>query len=336
MKVLYLAGTGRSGSTLLARILDRAEGVFAAGELRYLWQRGLVEDRLCGCGQPFSRCGFWGEVLDTAFGGRHAVDPQRMMADQRRVTRLRHVPRLLARRRPGASAGYLDGLSRLYQAVGSVSGCTLVVDSSKLPSYGFTLNSIPGLDVRTVHLVRDPRGAAYSWAREKPLTDRDGAMQQMSVLKSSTLWLAWNAAAPALVGDRDRYRLVRYEDLVADPRKVVDDILAFAGHTNDGAAFVGERTVSLERSHTVAGNPNRLEAGQVELREDQTWTTGLGRPRRALVTAVTTPLLGRFDYPLFLRRGAGPPSTSPPGPRFARRSPAAGVGASGAGRGHRR
>ena len=46
--VLYIAGTGRSGSTVLANILGEVDGVFAAGEVRYLWQRGLKEGRLCG------------------------------------------------------------------------------------------------------------------------------------------------------------------------------------------------------------------------------------------------------------------------------------------------
>jgi len=301
-RVLYVAGTGRSGSTLLARVLDRADGVFAAGELRYVWQRGLVEDRVCGCGEPFSRCPFWAEVLDRAFGGP-PVDAPGIIDTQRSLTRLRHVPRTLTIGGPEAPAGYLESLARLYGAVAEVSGCDVVVDSSKLPSYGSVIAQVPGLDVRVVHLVRDPRGAAYSWSRSKPQPDGDGTMQRMSVVKSSSLWLAWNASAPLLFRDRDRYRAIRYEDLVARPRDTVDEILAFAGHTGDGAPFVGERTVALERSHTVAGNPNRLESGRVELREDQAWTTALGRARRALVTAVTAPLLGRFDYPLVVKPG---------------------------------
>jgi len=294
-RVLYVAGTGRSGSTLLARVLDRADGVFAAGELRYVWQRGLLEDRLCGCGEPFSRCPFWSEVMDRAFDGRD-VDAGQMVATQRTLTRLRHVPRMLTVGGQEAPAVYLEALSRLYRAVADVSRCELVVDSSKLPSYGFVLGNVPDLDVRVVHLVRDPRGAAYSWTRLKAQPDGDRDMQRMSVLKSSSLWLAWNASTPRLFRDPGRYSLVRYEDLVARPRAVVDQILAFAGHTGDGTPFVGERTVALERSHTVAGNPNRLESGRVELREDQAWTSAMARPQRALVTALTTPLLGRFDY----------------------------------------
>ena len=303
VRVLYVAGTGRSGSTLLARILGRADGVLAAGELRYVWQRGLLEDRLCGCGEPFSRCPFWGEVMERAFGGPDAIDPGHVVAAQRTVTRLRHVPRMLARRQALAPADYLGTLSRLYRAVAEASRSELVVDSSKLPSYGFVLGAVPDVDVRIVHLVRDPRGAAYSWSRAKAQPDSGDGMQRMSVLKSSSLWLAWNASAPALFRDPARYRVVRYEDLVARPREVVDQILGFAGHNGNGTAFVGERTGALNRGHTVAGNPNRLESGPVELRADETWTKALGRPQRALVTAVTTPLLGRFDYPLVVRDG---------------------------------
>jgi Sulfotransferase family len=300
-RVLYLAGTGRSGSTLLARILDQTDGVFAAGELRYVWQRGLLEDRMCGCGELFSRCPFWSDVIARAFGDDTDVDVNRVVAEQRALTRLRQVPRILTIGGRPTPAEYLRTLSRLYRAVAEVSGSEVVVDSSKLPSYGFVLAQVPDLDVRFVHLVRDPRGAAYSWTRRKSSPDSDTGMQRMSVLKSSSLWLAWNASAPAMFRDPSRYCLVRYEDLIQRPRDVVDQILAFAGREGNGAPFVGERTVSLGRSHTVAGNPNRLESGRVELREDQTWTTALGRSRQALVTAVTTPLLGRFDYPVSLR-----------------------------------
>ena len=43
VKVLLLAGSGRSGSTVLANLLGSVEGAFSGGELRYLWERGLRE-----------------------------------------------------------------------------------------------------------------------------------------------------------------------------------------------------------------------------------------------------------------------------------------------------
>ena len=41
-RVVYLGGLGRSGTTLLERLLAARPGVCAAGETVHLWQRGLV------------------------------------------------------------------------------------------------------------------------------------------------------------------------------------------------------------------------------------------------------------------------------------------------------
>lgn len=72
--VLFIGGWGRSGSTLVDRLTGRLDGVVAVGELRDVWQRGVVEDRLCGCGQRFSACPFWQEVGQRAFQGWATLD----------------------------------------------------------------------------------------------------------------------------------------------------------------------------------------------------------------------------------------------------------------------
>ena len=44
--VLFIAGMGRSGSTILSRLLGQAPGVCYVGELCYLWDQGLTNDRM--------------------------------------------------------------------------------------------------------------------------------------------------------------------------------------------------------------------------------------------------------------------------------------------------
>lgn len=44
VRVLYIAGIGRSGSTLLARALGEVDGFVAAGEVMHFFGRGLVND----------------------------------------------------------------------------------------------------------------------------------------------------------------------------------------------------------------------------------------------------------------------------------------------------
>src|SRR2546423_11254588 len=72
-KILYIAGWGRSGTTLFDNILGQLDGFFSGGELRYVW-----EGRLCGCGVLVSECEIWSEVLDDAFGADEKFDPSEM------------------------------------------------------------------------------------------------------------------------------------------------------------------------------------------------------------------------------------------------------------------
>ncbi len=79
VKILFLAGWQRSGSTLLHRVLGQIDRVFPAGELWHIWQQGLLEYRLCGCGSRFQDCPFWAEVSEQALGGVSSIDGKRIM-----------------------------------------------------------------------------------------------------------------------------------------------------------------------------------------------------------------------------------------------------------------
>jgi hypothetical protein len=247
-------------------------------------------------------------------------------ATLRRATRLRRLPVLVRPPRasspPAGDLGrHLERVARLYAAVRDVSGCRVVVDSSKLPAYARVLRALPGVDLVVVHLVRDPRAAAYSWARVKHQPDGHAAayMQRQSVLKSSLLWDVWNLSAPHLAGRRSgRYAVVRYEDLVARPREVVTELVTMAGDRDDVPTFVDDRTVVLGVSHTVAGNPDRLRTGPVEIRADDEWRRRASRRQLALATAATAPVLGRFGYPLRVGEPSPPPPVpAPAGPESA-------------------
>ncbi len=166
VKVLYIAGFGRSGSTVLGNILGEIEGFFHGGELNFIWEHNLIENRLCGCGTRFDECEVWGSVMKRAFGGTDGVNAREMVWLQASGTRTRHVPLMLSAwgRRVLASRleKYMARLERLYRAVQESTGSRVIVDSSKLPSYGYVLGMTPGIDLNVVHLIRDPRAAAYS------------------------------------------------------------------------------------------------------------------------------------------------------------------------------
>jgi hypothetical protein len=304
IKVLYIAGFGRSGSTILSNALGQVPGFFSAGELNFIWKHNVVENRLCGCGRPFHECPVWTEVMHGAFGGMEGVDAREMTRLQAEGTRTRHIPRMLTRRGEDATRERLSELlaayGKLYGAIASVTGSRVIVDSSKEPAHGYAMSLIPEVDLYVLHLIRDPRAAAYSWQKKKRQPDSETRefMHRKTPAQSAVLWDAWNAAAEALWRHTpERYLRLRYEDFVTQPRASFERILKLLGE-NAEPPLASEREVRLGVSHTVSGNPNRFDTGAVELRSDEAWNKEMQPKDRAMVTGLTLPLLLRYGYEL--------------------------------------
>ncbi len=304
IRVLFVAGAGRSGSTVLSNLLGSLPGLTSVGELRYLWERGIGEHALCGCGAPVPRCPFWSAVLESAYAGTPA-DLAAIMAADRRFLRLRTFPELARyggdadRLGPQAEA-YAAELARVYRALAD-HGAGIVVDASKLVSYAYLLRRVEGIDVYLLHLVRDPRGSAHSWSRHRSRTDRGAGPAEMvreTPFMSAVLWDVWNAAAQwGWRRTPERYVRVRYEDFVTDPAAALRPVLRMVGSAAE--VPVGEHgDVDIAVSHTVAGNPNRMRTGPTRLTPDDEWRTAMPTAHRLLVTALTAPLLRHYGYRL--------------------------------------
>ena len=300
-RVLYLGGTGRSGSTLLARLLGRRAACAPVGELRYVWERGFVENHLCECGEPFRACPFWNAVVDDAFGGFTSIDIATLRNDLRAVDRIRHIPELLAARwqTPAFRTHLTDSagaLEQLYAAITTVSGRSVVVDSSKDASYAFVLHALGSLDLALVHLVRDSRAVAHSWTRRKirpEIQARRELMMQRAPMSSALLWDAHNLLFELFEQTDRRFVRVRYEDLVARPEHTVDTVAALhgdAGENADASANAGDW------GHSISGNPMRFTRGPLQVRLDDEWIGAMAARDRRLVTAATAPFLARYGY----------------------------------------
>jgi hypothetical protein len=303
VKVLYIAGWGRSGSTILGRVLGQIKGFQLVGELRYIWDRGLIGNTLCSCGAAFSECPMWQEIVSEVSQANGSINVEEMLALRERGLRTRHV--LLApthrilQARLARMDKYLQGSEMLYKAVQSVSGSSVIVDTSKFPSYGYVLQNTPGIELYVLHLVRDPRAVAYSWEARKKL------MTPHSFIKSSLSWDEWNLAIERLRRyEPERYMALRYEDFVENPRSSVQSILHFLGEEATELPFEDERKISLGASHTFSGNPDRFQSGTVAIKPDEGWKSNMSVARQRMVTALTWPGLVRYGYPLRTQRAA--------------------------------
>ena len=300
LTIVYIAGTGRCGSTILDRILGTLPGVVSCNEVIRVWNNGFRENLGCACGANFRECGFWSAVVKAAFPNGEP-DAARIQKLHRDVSRSRHLPRLLAdpsaESRFGAKlAEYRAALGLLYRAIADVSGCDIIIDSSKLPGEALVLAGLPNVDVRVIHVIRDARAVAYSWQRRRHDPGLRRQQDRHGLLHTAVYWSMRNVFAEILKR-RLPYVRVRYEDLMRAPKMELGRLTSAVDILSGGeTALSGKRTVQLEAVHAMDGNPQRFQTGPVELRPDLEWRDALPRIDRTIVTALTLPLLLRHGY----------------------------------------
>jgi hypothetical protein len=304
--VLYIGGWGRSGSTLLAHVLAEVPGFVSVGELRYVWQAGPAGNELCGCGLAFAECPFWTAVGQEAFGGWDHVDVDEVLRLEAATLRHRNVPLLalgrLAPEHAEQVRRYAEFTAQVYRAILTVSGASVVVDSTKNPPYAYFLRAAQpsGLRLRVLHLVRDSRGVVHSWMKRvsRPeVTNGDGAyFQEFSPFKAGVRWMQCNMAFDVLRRLGVPTVRMRYESLAADPRGELERTFAEMGEAGaHDLSAVGD-SVTVQGQHSVRGNPMRFAHGRQQVRADEAWRTGMARKTRSLVVLVTWPLLLRYGY----------------------------------------
>jgi hypothetical protein len=301
--VLYIASSARSGSTILDRTLGNIEGFFATGEINNIWEGGLLNNELCGCGTPFRSCDFWTRVMDHAFGGLDKVDPREILALSKKVARMRFIPQALSswrtRQFHARYVQYCDILQKLYHSIQAISGARVIVDSSKVPALAYILNTIPTIDLCTLHLVRDSRAVCYSSMKKKvrpEVTGKLAFMGQVGPIKGACYWSIANALFEPIRYMSERKSFIRYEDFIANPQKTINSILASLKEETSEALFTNNQSINLKHHHTIAGNPMRFKQGDIKLALDDEWKEKMSNQHKLLVTLLTFPLLFRYKY----------------------------------------
>ncbi|MDQ3881390.1 MAG: sulfotransferase [Chloroflexota bacterium] len=308
-RIVLIGSASRSGSTLLDLMLGQLPGWHSGGELKRVWTKGVVSNYACSCGLPFHDCPFWTRVGDEAFGGWARVDAEQEIDLRRKLDRHRYLPFLIAPR--GRYARLLsrlidEFLAPLYQAVRTVSRCTVLVDSSKDPPYLYLLRHLPASDLRLVQIVRDPRGVAHSLQRRVLQPDAPGRyMPRASSTRAALHWTDYNMLLHGLERFGLPRLLVRYEDLAGGPGETISRISAFAGVDGSSPPIAGEGAVELRDHHVVGGNPMRFKRGRIQVREDDAWKHEMPRRDRALTAALTLPLLVHYGYGVSASRSRG-------------------------------
>ena len=270
MRVIYIAGTSHSGSTLLDLMLNAHPAIFASGELLKLNRQLKIKDARkgthapCSCGAPsLWECRFWSAVdrRTRETSGKSLVDLD--MLDYRDLD--------------GASAPNVV----VFKAMADVSGKSFVVDSSKLPGRLSYLMRLKDLEIYPVHLVREPKGQINSVVRK-----HGGFLKH--IFRYELIHEQIRRSLRSVP-----HSVVHYEDLVRDPKSALQSILQPLGLDFDPRQLDWAEA----EKHEVAGNHMRFD-DKSDLVLDESWRTSLSPARQFAISwgtmhaRTTTPKTG--------------------------------------------
>jgi Sulfotransferase family len=294
--LVYIAGSGRCGSTLLDILLGAHPEIQSTGELMRLLGGAEGGAQTCACGLDIRICPFW-SVVERELGGPAAL------GELAKGKRLEGTKGLFVGRLGGPKSGRLARrhaarLEHLVRVVSRVSGRRFVVDSSKSLGRGYLYRGAvaDGVDVRYIHVVRD--GRAFLWSkRARP--DGEGVGKRTpdrSPLRLAGLWTLTNFLASVVFSAQSgRYLRVRYEDLTARPQETVERIGRFLGLEMGPVLALLEPGRAIPISHVVGGNRLRFTRG-LTIRPDTEWEQSLPPKEKAAFWAVAGWLARWYGY----------------------------------------
>ncbi len=234
--VIYIAGYGRSGSTLLDVVLSNVDGIRSLGEVVNYY--AMCSDQEC---PPVLNKGFWGEVREKVLSCLpFSVNEVEAFSNAnhvlRKFERFRSGWRLFLPLGRDAFMSYRQVVDCLFYSIFDASkGDMVFIDSSKtawLSSWRpYCLHRV-GYKVKMIHLVRDGRGVIGSFLKGDNVKMQEGLDDvsfRAPVTRSIFGWLFANLSAflnSQRIPDGDSY-LLRYEDLISNTQHVLAELGTF-------------------------------------------------------------------------------------------------------------
>lgn len=253
MKVLYLVGMGRSGSTLLDILLDAHSRIRSLGGVQRLVH--YASKQPCPCGAPsFQECSFWVEVDQEV---RQRID--RSLTTVEVNSRNKQV--------------FREHNRAVFESASAAANVDFVTDNSKSGDRLKRLMLHSDMEVIPVHVLRDPRGRAQSVRKRK----NQSYMPALSYSYRSLRLFALLYKKPHIVVDYDR--------LASDPQGEVAKLM----HRLDLELEPQQLSWAEQRHHNIGAADVLQKTEGSTIRPDEAWKERLAGYEKKIISAIALP-----------------------------------------------
>lgn len=288
--LIYIAGTGRCGSTILYLLLSAHSQVFSLGEFQNLyWEYSL--QRKCACGEIIDRCSFWKDIIKEhkeLLGEKYVA--RFRTSNRGKVIRWTLLSAILSGNKKKMNMAKIKDYGRRnWIVLNSVikksqqlseKRILYLVDSSKDPYRLLWLQLSGYFNIKVIHLSKNPEAFVYSMIKK-----RKGLDYWLGTVRFAMRWAIENKLIQKVCSNFIDAQVIRicYRGLAERPEIVLDSLFKKLGLRSEPEVVNAFR---LKDYHTVAGNKAKFEKTGIVL--DNKWEKGLSCSQKILIKFLTS------------------------------------------------
>lgn len=262
INLIYLLGAGRSGTTLLATLLNNHEDIETLGEMHQFIEY-IHENKDCSCGKTLKCCPTWDlphKLLDD--------DIKEAKNYCKKKEGHRNIPSLIFNKRKDEK--YTSIQEQIFLSVSENRQNKWYLDSSKYISRYLLLNKSGIINMKGIYLVRDPRGVINSFSKKVQTTKNP--------LSTILYYNLINLFGEVVTLCNKNILKIKYEDLVKEPETILDEIFEHVFEDNKRPSEIPEFS---KMPHIVGGNRIKSKK-KIKLSIDKDWKTNIPRIKQII------------------------------------------------------
>lgn len=301
--VFYLVGVSYCGSTLLSFMLNTHPQIFGIGEMGPYAPYENEEYR-CSCGEKLTECPFvskvkylmennYGIPFDTAqWNLRHEVTLNRFTKFLTRdpigssfLTLISPIAKTLFLNYKEMIQTYSARNEAFMRAALDATGKQVFFDATKSFRRIQLFNKNPNINLKVLHLVRDPRGYVFSALNR----------HRKPVHISARQWVLENSFIDSNLRGHNPHKWIhlKYETLCLEPEKTLNNLADFVGV--DSFAALPERFG--DNVHHIIGNNMRLRPDALKsIKFDEKWRGNLSADDLKIVGRIAGEQAKKYGY----------------------------------------
>jgi len=247
--ILYVMGTGRSGTTILEVLLTNDEGITGTGELKHIFRDAFERDLQCSCGNSGHRCELWARVLHAS--GWTPEDCRELGTTTEQVESHANFPLVyLGIESKQARELHAKASTTLFRSVARITGSSVIVDSSKYPARALLLERLYPGKVKVLCITRSAAGLIAAFQKKNDAEQRPKRRFAVAVYYLYVL-LCMRLVRARL---RERCFVIRFEDLSRNPLDVLAKIEQWSGYSFSSAIRKAAGGDWFDVGHIMTGN----------------------------------------------------------------------------------